>query len=493
MSIDLLPENNKIEQSKKGLFFFGRIFVSLIVIFAVGAAVFSYQVVTSEEASEDSFIGRVGKLPVFSGLKYLTGSSERGLRGTNENRTNFLLLGVGGFGHNGPDLSDTIIIGSLRHSDGKIGMMSLPRDLSVDIPGYGWRKINHANAFGEWEKEGYGPILASQIVSNISGQPIHYYVRIDFNGFVEFIDEIGGIDVNVKKSFTDYQYPTADDKYQVVSFEAGLQHMDGDTALKYVRSRHGTNGEASDFARSRRQQNVLVAVKNKIFTPSLLLNPKKILELYDTVKENIETNITTREMLTLVQLSRKVDTENIINQVLDTGPNSPLYATSINGAYMILPRGGTWDNVRQISANIFEEESSFTPSSASATSASSKESEKINIEIQNGTTIPGLAYATSLILKDNDFYVAKIGNALERDYENTVIFDMTNGTKSEELTLLQSLLDANVSVSASGWIFSSTLVPSEVTVHDGSDLVTVTNKDIDFLVILGQSSKNLVQ
>jgi len=490
MHVDLLPENDKIEQSKKGLLFFGRIFVICIVVFAVAATVFSYQVVTSEQVGEDSFMGRVGKLPVFTGLKYLTGTAERGLRGTNDDRTNFILLGVGGTGHDGPQLSDTIIMASLRHSDGRVAMLSIPRDLSVDIPGYGWRKINHANAFGEWEKEGYGPVLASQVISNITGQPIHYYVRIDFNGFVEFIDEIGGIDVYVERSFTDYQYPTSDDKYQVVSFEQGEQHMDGETALKFVRSRHGTNGEASDFARSRRQQIILAAVKDKVLSPSLILNPKRIIKLYDTVKESVETNLTTSEMLLLVNMSRKIDTENIINKVLDTGPGSPLYATNINGAFMILPRGGTWNEVMAIAKNIFEEKNNET---STAVTSSSSSPTKIQVEIQNGTTIPGLAYATSLVLKENNFEIVKIGNAEQRDYAKSVIFDMTNGEKSKELALLQSLLDANVSVSTSGWIFSSTLVPSEVTIIDESDKVTATNRDVDFLVILGQSSKELVQ
>lgn len=492
MSVELLPENDKIEQSKKGLFFFGRVFVIFIVIFAVSATVFSYQVVTSEPATGDSLMNKISKLPVFSGLKYLTGSGERGLRGGREDRINFLLLGIGGSGHDGPDLTDTIMLASIRPSDGKVGMLSIPRDLSVDIPGYGWRKINHANAFGEWEKDGYGPVLASQVVSNVTGQPLHYYVRIDFDGFIEFIDEIGGIDVNVERNFTDYQYPDGPDQYQVVSFEEGEQHMDGDAALKYVRSRHGTNGEASDFARSKRQQNVIVAVKEKILTPSLLLNPKKIITLFDTIKESVETNITTKEMILMAKLAFKVDVENIAHEVLSTGPASPLYATSINGAYMILPRGGTWDTVREIAENLLTG-SDDSHSSGTYSSSSGSGKDDLRVEIQNGTSIPGLAYAASLVLKEQDFEVIKIGNAMKRDRVETIVFDLTNGEKEEELALLRSLLDANVSVSTSGWIFTSTLVPSEVTLTDESNEVQATIQNVDFLVVLGVSSKNLIQ
>ena len=492
MSVDLLPEKDKLEESKKGVLMFGRIFVAVLVIFAVAATVFSYKVVTSEQATEGSFMGRVGKLPVFSGIKYLTSASERGLRGQSEDRTNFLLLGIGGAGHDGPLLTDTVMLASLRHSDGKVGVVSMPRDLSVDIPGYGWRKLNHANAYGEWDEEGYGPILASQVVSNVTGQPIHYYIRVDFQGFVDFIDELGGIEVNVERSFTDYQYPAPNDKYQVVSFDAGPQKMDGETALTYVRSRHGTNGEASDFARSRRQQNVMVAAKEKILTPSFILNPKKIIKLYEMVKDNVATNLSTGEMVNLVKLSRKIDTDNVSSEVLSTGPGSPLYATSINGAYMILPRGGTWDEVREIAKNILDDGEELTGASGSSTGTTSSNA-PAKVEIQNGTNIPGLAYAASLELKENEYNVVKIGNALKRDKSKTVIYDLTNGEKSEELNELRSLLGADISTTTSGWIFAPDLVPTSVTLTDEPGKVTATMDNIDFLVILGASSKNLVQ
>lgn len=491
MSVDLLPDN-KLSESKKGLFFFGRVFITFLIIFAVTAGVFSYKIVASEQLSDQGIMSRISRLPVFSGLKFLTGTAERGLRGQNDNRINFLLLGIGGAGHEGPDLTDTIIMASLRPSDGRVAMLSIPRDLSVDIPGYGWRKINHANAFGEWETEGQGPILASQVVSNVTGQPIHYFVRVDFDGFIEFIDEIGGIDVYVERNFTDYSYPDGDNKYQVVSFEEGLQKMDGDAALKFVRSRHGTNGEASDFARSRRQQIVIAAVKNKILTPSVMLNPKKILSLYESVQKSVETNLTTREILLLANIALRVDADNIKNTVLDTGPSSSLYATSIDGAYMILPRGGTWDSVRAIASGMFEDESGES-ATASAGAAGTQQPEKIRVEIQNGTALSGLAYSASMLLKENNFDIVKIGNAEKRDFAKSVIFDLTQGKKSEELALLRSLLAADVSISTSGWIFTSTIVPSEVTLTDENSKIKTTAENIDFLVILGMESKNILQ
>lgn len=490
MNIDLIPRENKIDQSKKNLFFFGKIFLIILVSFAVGASVFSYKVVTSEPADEGSFMARVSQLPIFSGLKFLAKAGDRGLKGEKDDRVNFLMLGIGGSGHDGPDLTDTIIMASLRPSDGKVSMLSVPRDLSVNIPGYGWRKINNANSFGEWEEKGKGPTLASQVVSNITGQPVHYYVRVDFSGFTELIDEIDGIDIYVDRSFTDYSYPAPNDKYQVVSFEQGWQHMDGNQALKYARSRHGTNGEGSDFARSERQQKILLAIKEKVLTPNVLLNPGKLIKLYETIKDHVATNLSTGEILTLAKMSRRVDMENITTTVLDTSPNGPLYAANIDGAYLILPRGGSWDAVQSIAENIFDQD--VTTSHEPQARITDME-QKITIEIQNGTNIPGLAYTASLLLKENHFDIAKIGNAEMRDYEITTIFDLSNGDKSEELTLLRSLLDAEISVSASGWIFTPSLVPSEITLSDQDSKIKATVDDIDFLVILGASSKNILQ
>lgn len=484
-----MPQENKIEKSKKGLFFFGKVFITLIVTFAVAATVFSYQVVTSEPADNNSFMAKVKDLPIFSGIRFLTGAGERKLKGEKEDRINFLLLGVGGYGHDGPDLTDTIMLASLRPSDGKIAMLSIPRDLSVEIPGYGWRKINNANAFGEWQEKGYGPELASDVVSDITGQTVHYYVRIDFAGFIEFIDEIGGIEVEVERSFTDYSYPAPNDEYQVVSFSQGLQKMDGDTALKFVRSRHGTNGEGSDFARSKRQQKILIALKNKILTPSVILNPAKLITLFDTVKDHTSTNVTSREIMQFIRMAGKIDTENVITEVLDNGPNGPLYATNIDGAYMLLPRGGNWNEVQNIADTIFDQ--STVGTAADSNSSTIPTTQKIKVEIQNGTNIPGLAYSASLLLRQHDFEVIKIHNAIKRDYDKTVIFDLTNGGKSEDLALLRSLLDAEVSVSASGWIFTPSLVPTEITISNEDSDAQATMENIDFLVVLGQSSKNL--
>lgn len=172
-------------------------------------------------------------------------------------------------------------------------MMSIPRDLLVPIPGYGWRKVNNLYSLAEYNDPGTGGDYTKQILSQIFDVQIPYYLRIDFKGFVELVDLVGGIDVNVAKTLTDYQYPIPgheeypeeDGRYEHLYIEAGPQHFDGETALKYVRSRHGLNGEGSDFARAARQQLAIEALMNKIFSLNTLLRPSKIKKSKQTWKK----------------------------------------------------------------------------------------------------------------------------------------------------------------------------------------------------------------
>jgi len=134
--------------------------------------------------------------------------------------------------------------------------------------------------------------------------PIHYYIRIDFSGFEKIIDEVGGIKVHVDNSFTDYQFPTDDHKYQVISFEEGLQTMDGSTALNFARSRHGNNGEGSDFARAQRQQKVIQALKDRLLSYNTMLSPLKINGLLKDVSENLRTDLELWELIELAKIAK---------------------------------------------------------------------------------------------------------------------------------------------------------------------------------------------
>ena len=513
IKIDLLRQKYQLDASPRRPFVvFGRILLSLVIFVSVAGASFSYNVDSSSEANG------FPNLSLFSTIRHLIGAGDRMLKGEEDDRVNFLLLGIGGEGHDGPQLTDTIIFASYQPSTDKVGMLSVPRDMAVPIPDEGWRKVNHANYFGEEKEPGYGPVLASEVIGGILDQEVHYYLRVDFDGFAKLIDDIGGVDVYVERAFSDDAYPvlgsedatcgttataqqpnaetgemetievpTYECRYERLSFAEGWTHLDGDTALKYVRSRHGTNGEGSDFARARRQQIVISAVKEKTLSAGTLLNPARLTRMMETLKDNIATNISAWELLRLASDFKDVDTAAIASRVLDASETSPLYATSLNGAYVLLPKNDDWTPVHKMALNLLTESSD-----ADAETVAVEEKPKfVNLEIQNGTTITGLAFRASQLLEQQGYGVAKIGNAVERGYEHTVIYDLTNGAKPDELESLSEFLGADVTMSATGWLVSGDIVPKGISVSSDDYKSLSTGENIDFLVILGESSANV--
>lgn len=192
------------------------------------------------------------------------------------NRTNLLILGIGGPGHEAPDLTDTIILASIHLTSGETTLISIPRDIWVPSLR---TKVNAAYHYGRLRQpDGGGLQLAKSAVSEIINQPVHYALVLDFSTFQEFINLLGGLDIQVERSFTDDRYPLpgreADEcdgdpellcRYETISFTSGLQYMNGATILKFVRSRNSsTEEEGTDYARSHRQAQVIKAIQTKL-------------------------------------------------------------------------------------------------------------------------------------------------------------------------------------------------------------------------------------
>jgi LCP family protein required for cell wall assembly len=290
-----------------------------------------------------------------------------------EGKVNVLFLGIGGGKHEGPFLTDTIIYASIDSKLQKVTLISIPRDLWVPDLG---TKINTAYAFGEDKKKDGGLLLVRSAVEKILGQPVDYVLRIDFNGFIKAIDLIGGIDVNVGKSFEDFEYPisgkeidncgftgeefekratssatleTFPCRYEHLSFEQGIERMNGERALKFVRSRHAKGSEGTDFARAKRQEIVIEAFKNKIFSLNILLNPGKLMSLYDVFQNSIHTNIQQSEYDDFVKLAQKMENAEINNVVFFySDPYSekqgifinPPASETYNNQWVLIPRTG---------------------------------------------------------------------------------------------------------------------------------------------------------
>jgi polyisoprenyl-teichoic acid--peptidoglycan teichoic acid transferase len=274
-----------------------------------------------------------------------------------KNRTNILLLGTGGGNHPGADLTDSIMLISINIYTSDTVLISLPRDIWVESLS---AKLNTAYHFGEEKLTGGGLTLAKSAVSEITNQPIHYGVMLDFSGFEKAIDVVGGVDLNVPRGFIDKQYPVPGqeeaepetDRYEVLEFFSGDQHMDGSTALKYVRSRHAEGEEGTDYSRAERQQRVILAFKEKILSGATLLKPKKIQALKQIVIDSVKTDLPSSTYPDLLKLALRLDQTNIRTGIIDQGSwsedippllyNPPI---SLHGQWTLLPINNDWQSV----------------------------------------------------------------------------------------------------------------------------------------------------
>lgn len=462
--VNLLEAETSRSRRNKDIARKAKSFVSPLTLAIIFSASFVLGRVSLTEAASFAMAG-LDNVPILGHMSHLIGSPDRKLIGEAEDRINVLLIGMGGEGHDGPFLTDTLIVGSIRPSDGSVAMLSIPRDLLVPVPDYGWRKINSVNAFGELASSGRGGELTRTTVEGLLGIDIPYYVRIDFNGFKSIIDDVGGIDVYVERGFTDYSYPTYDHGLQTVSFEEGWRHMDGETALRFARSRHGNNGEGSDFARSERQQKVLSALKRKMTDYKTFLNPATVSNTLASLQSNVATNINLGELLRLAGMARGIETSDIGHKVLDNRPDGALVDSVVNGAYVLLPKGGDWNVLRDIAIGLFDAAESAGPDE---TAPPPTEAMGAAIEIQNGNGTGGVAREMSGTLAKLGFKIIKIGNADSFEYADTLLFDLTGGKNKAALERLrQALPEAELQDARRAMNHSPT-------------------EDADFLVIIGR-------
>ena len=257
-------------------------------------------------------------------------------------RTNILGLGLDRRPEQGyVTRSDTLILATVYPPGPRAALLSIPRDLCVEIPIYGANRINTAHFWGENEAEGGGPALAMQTVAQNFGVPVHHYVRLDFDTFRAIVDGVGGIDVIVKEPVVDDAYPT--DDYGVIHIEipAGPQHMDGETALRYARSRHGS----SDFDRARRQQQILIALAHRLLKPEVWPDLPAI---YQVVMDNVDTDLTTWDLLLLAPTLYRVGPDGVERRVIGPEMTEP-WTTSTGGA-VLLPR---WEAINPLLQKLF--------------------------------------------------------------------------------------------------------------------------------------------
>lgn len=265
-------------------------------------------------------------------------------------RLNVLILGIRGVNDpNGGLLSDTIMVISLEPKTGKIALISIPRDLYVEMPHHNFKnKINEVYVHGiedeNWKK---GLKYSEEAIADVTGLDIHYATSVDFKAFKEIIGTFGGVTITLDKPFSERnQFAEG-----IIELPAGRQVIDGDTALLFVRARFST----SDFDRAKRQQQVLLAIKEKAFSLGVLSNPAKIISILNSLGNHVKTDAELWEIKELIVLMQKINTTDVKRKVFDTSESGLLYASrDDNGSYILLPEGDDFGKVREACRSIFQ-------------------------------------------------------------------------------------------------------------------------------------------
>lgn len=267
-------------------------------------------------------------------------------------RLNILLLGIRGIDDpNGGLLTDTIMILSMEVDTGKTALISIPRDLYVNIPYHDNKnKINevYVNGVkdGGWKN---GLKYDKKVLSNVTGLDIHYVVSVDFQAFKEVIDILGGINITLARPFSEINQF----KEGIIELPAGSQVIDGKTALLFARARFSS----SDFDRAKRQQQILVAIKEKAFSLGVISNPVKMISIMSSLGNHLKTDAELWEIKELIAIVKNMDTTNTKRKVFDTSENGLLYSSrDEKGSYILLPEGGNFDKIHFSCLNIFKDD-----------------------------------------------------------------------------------------------------------------------------------------
>lgn len=390
------------------------------------------------------------------------------LKGEGRGRINILLLGRGGGTHDAPDLTDTIMIASVDPVNHTTDLLSLPRDLWVNVPDAGVMKLNAAWETGEFKylgkkqagsadpkaiQAGYDMIDAA--LKEVLDIDIDYHVLVDFQAFKQAVDTVGGVNVNVPEDLID---PTMawENHNDPVLAHAGTQIMDGGKALLYARSRE----TSSDFARAARQRALLVALKGKVSNLGSLSNPLKISQLMSAFGNNVQTDLSLNNAARLYSILKGVDEANIKSISLAEQGNSLVTTGNINGQSVVLPKTGLFQYKDiQNYIHLQLKDPYITKENA-------------KILILNGTQTLGMAQTKADELKQYGYNIVGTGNTSTQDWSQTSLVDLTHKSK-----YTKNYLEKRLDVKA---------------VNSLSDKTIPTN-GADFVIILGSNEATSTQ
>ncbi|KKP69239.1 MAG: hypothetical protein UR66_C0001G0121 [Candidatus Moranbacteria bacterium GW2011_GWE1_35_17] len=500
-----ISKNLFIKKNKPGFsfvkliknFFLAIFSLGLIVILVVGGFLVYKLNILSTSINNDSDAAKKPILETLSDISKITSAQRIPLKGESSERINILLLGIAGAGKPGGDLTDTIMIASIDTKNKKIALLSLPRDLYASVPESSYSaKINSLYKYGLSNNQDINPL--QETIENITNLSINYYLVVNFSGFEKFIDDIGGINVDVQRDIYDPTYPGPNYSYETFELKKGFHSLDGATALKYARERH--NDPEGDFGRAKRQQQVIQAAKNKIFSTQTLLNPFAVSKLIDTLGENVKTNLTLEEIDSLIKLTKNLDTQNINNAVVDAWKEDSLLKVSHifyenTQAFILVPRVGNYTEVQELAKNIFnlkilekrkEEIKNENPSIALINNTGNSATySKIELLLKKKLGFENIKKLNPSIAIDR----------LKSDYSttaNTSIFDLTLGRKPFSLDELIKKIPTSLNTDNS---YLSIAIKEDIINYDlviilGEDLNDIYRYDEDSLEDLQKSEAN---
>ncbi len=484
-SYDFLPALQR-RQRKSKFFFWTIVVVCVLGIIFLASIALAYKFYSTSEKVIDN------KQPAsfIQTIKDIASSDRKPLRGEENGRINILLVGLAGKNYPGANLTDSIIVASVNPKTYQTALLSIPRDLYVQIPdtrqergslaspelgrsgpeaANSYTKINALYTRSEDTdvsgKSGINDL--KKTVSDITGLDINYYIALDFDGFRQIIDELGGVKIQVPKDIHDERYPGPNYSYETFDIKQGLYSFDGETALKYARTRHD---EDDDFGRAYRQQQILEAARSKAFSLGTVLNIPEINRMLDTLGEHLRTDVGLDEINSFLDLVNKVDTHTTVNYVLDAGrPDSVMAVShvSLGGvrAFILIPRTGNYDETRDIAQSIFD---------LDVIERKKKEiaSENASVAIANESGVKGFDAKLSSLLKKLGYSVG-VSPRQNSVVSQTVIYDLADGLKPFSLEDLSKKFSAKI----------ATGLPNEVSPRFSRG--ETSNKEPDFILVAG--------
>lgn len=377
-----------------------------------------------------------------------------------DNLTNVLLIGIDTREDNqGLMNTDTIMVITYDHSTGNLFMTSIPRDMYVKIPAIRpyWSRINAVYAQGVNDKDhDTGISYLETVVEEITGLTIHYHGMINYEGFLQVIDEVGGINVCVERTFSG-NYPKGEG-WEAVHFEEGCQDMDGQTALRYARTRYTKEiEEGSDYARAKRQQKVIIATKDKVLKAENLLNPLKLSEFIQIAGDNLKLSSYNQEDIRAgIKLVQNFDNSKIVNVVLEPSiANGKVIHVIPGGMYIIGPTTGDWSQIHEFINSYIKSPKLLQ--------------ENAKTYIYNGGAAVGAAGELVEELSVNPLLNLSVGgNTTSRDHTGVKIYDFSGGTMPETISTLKSSIPNSVVV---------TEIPEDVDNAFDEDIVVIVGTE----------------